>query len=152
VTAVARHGSADAEATEELGQGIAGDLAAGDVLFLEGELGAGKTTLVRGLVTGLGGDPEDVSSPSFVLLQSYRCRLRKIAVVHHVDLYRVADDLSDLREIGLEEVLSDGVAVVAIEWPRSSLEGWLPPGSRLWHIDLRHGPDGSRQITVRYPE
>ena len=74
--------SDSAAATEELGRSIAEELAAGDLVLLEGDLAAGKTTLVRGLLRGLGGDPTEVSSPSFVLLQSYRCRRGRIAALH----------------------------------------------------------------------
>ncbi len=99
--------SDSAAATDELGCSLAGELAAGDLVLLAGDLAAGKTTLVRGLLRGLGGDPTEVSSPSFVLLQTYRCRRGRIAALHHVDLYRLADSLAELREIGLEELLSD---------------------------------------------
>jgi tRNA threonylcarbamoyl adenosine modification protein YjeE len=142
------HRSTTAEATEELGEAIASDLAPGDLLLLEGDLAAGKTTMVRGIVRGLAGSPEDVSSPTFVLVQSYPCRQPGITVLHHVDLYRLADSPAQLRGIGLEEMLSEADAVTAVEWPKDSLLDWLPSDARLWHIRLEINPDDSRTISI----
>ena len=102
------------EETEKSGHDFAELLCAGDVVLLEGDLAAGKSTFVRGLVHGLGGDERLVSSPSFVLVNGYDCSTGGITVVHHVDLYRLAEDVDDLREIGLEELLSDPAAIVAV--------------------------------------
>jgi tRNA threonylcarbamoyladenosine biosynthesis protein TsaE len=92
---------------------VAGDLAAmlsvGDVLLLSGNLGAGKTTFVRGLAEGLGIDPEDVSSPTFTLVHEYRGgRL----TLYHADLYRLEKVATD--DLGLGELHG---GVLAIEWP-----------------------------------
>ena len=106
------------EATEEIGRQLAPLLEPGDLILLEGDLAAGKTTLVRGLLEGLGGKAGEVTSPSFVILQTYPCDLKGVWRLHHVDLYRLAAEAGALREIGLEELLSDAAAVVAIEWPR----------------------------------
>ena len=80
--------SSSAQATEGIGADLAGRLSGGDVLLLEGDLAAGKTTLVRGLVRALGGDADDVSSPTFVLLQSYRCDNEAVEVVHRARVHR----------------------------------------------------------------
>ena len=144
--------SDSAAATEELGRSIAEELAAGDLVLLEGDLAAGKTTLVRGLLGGLGGDPGEVSSPSFVLLQTYPCRRGRIAALHHVDLYRLADGLAELRELGLEELLSDAAAVVAVEWPKDVLAAWVPRDARIWRVALVVSPDDSRAITITRPK
>jgi tRNA threonylcarbamoyl adenosine modification protein YjeE len=143
--------SDSAAVTEELGSSIAEELAAGDLVLLEGDLAAGKTTLVRGLLRGLGGDPTEVSSPSFVLLQSYRCRRGRIAALHHVDLYRLADGLAELREIGLEELLSDAAAVVAVEWPKDVLAAWVPRDARIWRVEISTNDDDSRSIRIHPP-
>jgi tRNA threonylcarbamoyladenosine biosynthesis protein TsaE len=142
--------SAAAEATEDLGSRLAATLRCGDIVLLEGDLAAGKTTFVRGLVRGLGGAPQDVSSPSFVLIQSYPCHGAGIDVLHHVDLYRLADSLPDLRELGLDEVLSDPRAVVAVEWPKDTLATWIPNDSRVVRIGLRILEDDRREIEVTW--
>jgi tRNA threonylcarbamoyladenosine biosynthesis protein TsaE len=111
---------ADADATEALGAGIAALLAPGDLVLLEGALGAGKTTLVRGLVRALGGDPAEVCSPTFVLLETYALGTRSIARVHHADLYRLRGNAAaPLEEVGLGDALADGGAITAVEWPES---------------------------------
>jgi len=139
--------------TEALGEALAARLAAGDVVLLEGDLAAGKTTLVRGLVRGLGGGPDEVTSPSFLLVQSYPCATRSIEVLHHVDLYRIAGaSLRSLREVGVEELLSTSASVVAVEWPAEVLLEWVPAGARLWHVTLVINDDGSRNISIASPE
>jgi tRNA threonylcarbamoyl adenosine modification protein YjeE len=101
----------DEQATARLGEDIAMALRAGDVLALSGDLGAGKTTLARGLIRAMAGDAGlDVPSPTFTLVQSYQTRVP----LHHFDLYRIAQ-AGELDELGLDEMLSDGAAL--IEWP-----------------------------------
>ena len=94
--------------TMELGASLAESLAPGSVVLLEGELGAGKTAFVRGLANGLGAPEEDVSSPTFTLVQEYRGRLPLL----HADLYRISGEEAD--DLGLDELGRDGI--VAIEW------------------------------------
>ena len=88
---------------------LARSLRPGTFVLLQGDLGAGKTAFVRGLAAGLGADPDEVSSPTFVLVQHYAGRLP----LAHVDLYRL-DSAAAVDELGLEEMVSGGV--VAIEW------------------------------------
>lgn len=95
--------------TEQVGAELAVQISPGAVVLLYGELGAGKTAFVRGLAGGLGVKPEQVSSPTFTLIQEYRGRM----TVHHVDLYRVAG--REIDDLGLDE-LAAGDAVVVIEW------------------------------------
>jgi tRNA threonylcarbamoyl adenosine modification protein YjeE len=144
--------SAAPEHTEAVGGELASLVEPGDVALLEGDLAAGKTTLVRGLVRALGGDDGEVSSPTFVLLQSYRCHGRHVATVHHVDLYRLGAKISDLREIGIEDVLSDPSAVTAIEWPKDALATWIPADARVWRIVITTGDDDSRRIEIATPD
>jgi tRNA threonylcarbamoyladenosine biosynthesis protein TsaE len=143
--------SSSAAATERSGAALAAQLRPGDVVLLEGDLAAGKTTLVRGLVAGLGGSTEDVSSPSFVLVQSYPCAAAGIERLHHVDLYRLADRLTELRPLGLEDLLSDPAAVTAVEWPRDTLAVWIPGASRVWRVRLTLLPGGSRRLIELTP-
>ncbi len=151
MTGSRRHPSPSSKTTEDFGRRLAPDLSAGDVVLLEGDLAAGKTVFVRGIVAGLGGDPEFVSSPTFVLLQTYDCDVRGIVRFHHVDLYRLADRLADLREIGIEDVLSDPLAVVAVEWPKDTLATWLAADSRVWRVSISTQDDESRLIEIISP-
>jgi tRNA threonylcarbamoyl adenosine modification protein YjeE len=96
--------------TETYGAGIGAVLRRGDVLVLEGPLGAGKTCLVRGIVAGAGGEGAAVRSPTFVLHQPHRGAL---ITVHHLDLYRLGPGAS-VDVLDLDSLLVDGAAV--IEW------------------------------------
>jgi tRNA threonylcarbamoyladenosine biosynthesis protein TsaE len=109
------------------------------VVLLRGELGAGKTTFVRGLARGLGGDPGEVASPTFVLLTSYPGRL----TLHHADLYRLKGD-GDERELGLEE-LPGSRGVLAVEWAERLSD---PPWERAVRVDLQHAGADTRRITI----
>lgn len=111
-------------------------------VLLYGDLGAGKTAFVRGLVEGAGGCPDEVSSPTFVLMQEYPGR----RLVHHVDLYRLRpDDVADIEPL-LDEMLA-GDAIVAIEWA-DRLPSLPEPAVRVRIAD-RGGDD--REITVVGP-
>jgi tRNA threonylcarbamoyl adenosine modification protein YjeE len=145
---VTLHVSNSTAATEKIGRELAPSLQAGDIVLLEGDLAAGKTALVRGLVLGLGGSSDDVSSPTFVLVQSYPCDSNAISILHHVDLYRLADRLSDLRELGLEDVLSDPHAVVAVEWPKEQLATWIPNDARIVRVTIRILDGDDREIAI----
>jgi tRNA threonylcarbamoyladenosine biosynthesis protein TsaE len=125
--------------TEELAQALGASMRGGEVVLLSGELGAGKTAFVRGLARGLGVDPEEVASPTFVLLTSYPGRLR----LHHADLYRLAGDGDDL-ELGLEE-LPGPSGVLAIEWAeRLSLRPW----TRAIEVTLEHAGEDRRRVRI----
>ncbi len=140
--------------TEAAGRELAARLEPGDLLLLEADLAAGKTTFVRGLVEGLGGDPGDVSSPTFVIVQTYEVPAGSIVRVHHVDLYRLADANDDeFREIGLEEILSDDDAVVAVEWPVDAVARWVPGDVHPWRIRLTVvAPGETRRIEMERAE
>jgi tRNA threonylcarbamoyladenosine biosynthesis protein TsaE len=137
--------------TVEAGERLAARFRAGDIALLEGDLAAGKTTFVRGLVAGLGGNPDHVSSPSFVIVQSYDCGARDIERLHHVDLYRLDGAVRELREVGIGDLLSDGSAVTAVEWPKDAVTTWIPDGARLWRVQFAVGGDDSRTIEVLAP-
>lgn len=129
------------EATEELGAAISANLWPGDVIALFGDLGAGKTTLTRGLLRGLGFEG-DVASPTFPIVQPYE-ELR--VPVWHVDLYRI-EDAGEVDELALDEARQD--AALVIEWPERL-------GRRLWpealRLSLEVGRAGSRSLTAIVP-
>ncbi len=99
------------EATESLGAAVAASLAVGDVVCLWGPLGAGKTTLARGLIRALTGPDEEIPSPTFTLVQVYEGSRLTLA---HFDLYRL-DRPEEVDELGLDDATDQGAAV--IEWP-----------------------------------
>ena len=125
----------DEAATTRLGAAIAGALRSGEGVCLSGPLGAGKSTLARGLVRALTTPDEDVPSPTFTLVQFYEGPRLKVA---HFDLYRLARP-EEAYEIGLDEALDDGAAV--IEWPEKL--GHHLPADRL-DVELRIEGDRRR--------
>lgn len=143
---------ADALATEELGARIAQLLEPGDLILLEGPLGAGKTTLVRGCVAALGGDPAEVCSPTFILVETYEVQVRPIRRVHHADLYRVRGRAgAPWEELGLGEMLDDPHAIVAVEWPESWSWGGRTAG-RVVRVQLAIvGEKRTANVTAAQP-
>lgn len=108
-------------------------------MLLSGELGAGKTAFVRGLARGLGLDPDEVASPTFVLLTSHPGRL----TLHHADLYRLRGDGDD-GELGLEE-LPGPEGVLAVEWAeRLSSIPWRP----ALRVLLEHEGGDRRRVRI----
>ncbi|UAL10462.1 tRNA (adenosine(37)-N6)-threonylcarbamoyltransferase complex ATPase subunit type 1 TsaE [Caulobacter segnis] len=132
---------ADEAATQDLGRKLAASLRPGDALCLTGPLGAGKSTLARALIRALTTPDEEVPSPTFTLVQFYETAAFPLA---HFDLYRLSDP-DEAYEIGLDEALDDGVAL--IEWPQR-LEGRLP-ATRL-DIDIALDGDARRVVIVRH--
>jgi tRNA threonylcarbamoyladenosine biosynthesis protein TsaE len=128
-------------ATQALGARIAGGLQAGDAVALEGDLGAGKTTLARAILESLG-VTEDVPSPTFTLVQQYETP--KLAVRHY-DFYRI-EEPSEVNELGLDEALDEGA--VLIEWPEKAPQ--RIPADAL-HIKLTITNDRSRNAHVEGP-
>ncbi len=132
---------ATAESTESLGRALAAELRPGDVIALFGNLGAGKTTLTRGILQGLGFEG-DVGSPTFPIVQTYEDLLTPL---WHVDLYRI-EDPGETTELGLDEARTD--AALVIEWPERL-------GPYLWQdalqLHLAVAPGGERSLTARVP-
>ncbi len=134
---------ADAHATHAAGLALSQVLRPGDVIALSGELGAGKSSLARGLLEGLGFTGE-VPSPSFALVIPYAPPEVRIPV-WHVDLYRL-DTPEEADALALDEALDDGALV--IEWPERL-------GARLWpdalRVTLEFDTNGGRRLTVNVP-
>jgi len=127
------------EETEDAGERLGRALGPGAVVALTGELGAGKTCFIQGLVRGLGVTGR-ATSPTFVLINQYPGRVP----VYHVDAYRT-ESLTELMDLGLLELLGGG-GVTVIEWA-DKLESLLPPEAIHVHID--GVGDQPRAITIR---
>jgi len=112
------------------------------IVLLSGDLGAGKTCFVRGLCEGLGGDPRQVNSPTFVIMQEYDIRNNKRLV--HIDAYRLSGT-EELGTIGWDELLQDKDAIIAIEWP-SKIVSAIP--EHAIEIQLEHVDVHSRRINL----
>lgn len=133
----------DEAASLALGARLAAVAGPGDVIALSGPLGAGKTSIARGLLAALGLVGE-APSPSFAIVQPYDPPETRIPVLH-VDLYRI-EDAGEAAELGLEDALYDSLLVV--EWPeRLGVQEW--PES-LW-LTLSLAEDGTRTLTARVP-
>ena len=129
------------EETIALGESLAAELPAKAVVLLIGKLGAGKTTLAKGIVKGLGAaQPEEVSSPTFTLIHEYS------PSVYHIDLYRL-DQPTQVATLGLDEIF-DRQAVMLIEWGERFPE--LMPENRI-EIQLRTTGEDTREIEIVGP-
>jgi len=127
--------------TSAIGRELGGTLSGGDVVLLYGDLGAGKTAFVKGLAEGLGIARDEVSSPTFTLIQEYRGgRL----TLFHVDLYRI-EDPRELDDLGLDEIAEEGV--LAIEWPEK-LAGNARLTPSRYVVRLTHGEGDVRTIEI----
>lgn len=134
----------DPAATEAFGAKLAAHVKAGDVIALTGTLGAGKTSLARGLLAALGLVGE-APSPSFAIVQPYAPPEVRLPVLH-VDLYRI-DDPDEIVELALDDARNDSVLIV--EWPERAGPDYWPDALRL---DLTIEPDGTRGLTAGVPE
>lgn len=132
--------------TQAIAALLAPALVSGDVLALEGDLGAGKTTFVRGLATAMGIDPNRVSSPTFIIVQEYESDLDRPLL--HVDSYRVGDE-SELDAIGWDEMLERREALIVIEWPER-ISSRLP--REMIIIRLVHAGPHQRDIEMIIPD
>jgi len=129
------------EQTVALGRKLAGRFSVGDCVALIGELGAGKTVLVRGIATGLGvADEREIASPTYVLVHEYDSP----TPVYHVDLYRSHAGAVELAQLAIEEMLADGV--VLIEWADRAEDALPRPH---WRIDITATGATGREFRLR---
>ena len=135
------------EETTEFGRTLAARLIVPILVLLKGDLGAGKTTLTKGIISGLGAArEEDVTSPTFNLVHVFKTQSAPPVKVFHVDLYRL-EGTHDLESIALEDILSEP-SVAIIEWSeRLTLRTNWP----IVRIELDHAGEDLRRIRITYP-
>jgi tRNA threonylcarbamoyladenosine biosynthesis protein TsaE len=134
--------SHEAEETFSLGERVGKQLVGGEILLLSGALGAGKTIFVKGIASGLGIDKEDVTSPSFTLVNPYKGRL----TLYHIDLYRLDPGASAAHAVDLDELLTYENAVIVIEWAERLGEYRMPDS--VWRIGISGDGDDPRTIVI----
>lgn len=132
--------------TKTYGQKLAATLCGGDVVCLHGELGAGKTTLVKGIAEGLG-VTENITSPTFTLMNVYEVPSSEFAVrrLVHIDTYRLEGE-KELIEIGVEDYLGQTGTVTIVEWPEKIKN--LLKNLKVVNVSVDHRSENSRQITI----
>lgn len=131
--------------TFALGERLGAELKGGEILLLDGPLGAGKTMLVKGIAAAMGLDQEEVTSPSFTLVNPHQGRL----LLYHIDLYRLNEGATAAHAVDLDEILTDENAVVMIEWAERL--GRYPLPDNLWRISIAGDGDEPRRISIRKP-
>lgn len=132
--------------TFKYGHQLGSRLAGGEILLLSGPLGAGKTIFVKGICAALGIDEEEVTSPSFTLVNPYAGRLQ----LYHIDLYRLEEGASAAHAVDLDELLFDEHAVIIIEWAERM--GNYPLPTNVWRISISGDGDSPRLIRVHRAE
>ena len=135
--------SGEPEETFSLGERVGKQLAGGEILLLRGALGAGKTLFVKGIAAALGIDRENVTSPSFTLVNPYQGRL----TLYHIDLYRLDEGASAAHAVDLDELLTNGKAVIVIEWAER-LGNYRWPES-VWRIGITGDGEDARTVSIR---
>src|SRR5437762_6677099 len=128
--------------TFDLGERLGRELSGGEIVLLNGPLGAGKTMLVKGIASALGIDQEDVTSPSFTLVNPHPGRL----LLYHIDLYRLDEGASAAHAVDLDEIMTDENAVVIIEWAERL--GRYPLPASCWQISIAGDGDSPRRISI----
>ena len=134
--------SRDVAETFNLGKQVGMQLSGGEILLLDGPLGAGKTVFIKGLASALGIDPEEVTSPSFTLVNPYAGRFPLV----HIDLYRLDEGAAAAHAVDLEELLIDERAVVVIEWAERL--GHYPLPANVWHVAIAGDGEEPRKISI----
>src|SRR6266404_5395743 len=134
--------SQNEQETLALGKRIGEQLSGGEILLLNGPLGAGKTVFVKGIAHALGLDAEDVTSPSFTLVNPHQGRL----LLYHIDLYRLDKGAAAAHAVDLDEILTDENAIVIIEWAERL--GRYPLPYNVWRILIAGDGDEARKISI----
>ena len=139
--------SNSSDETISIGREIGASLGAPVLILLTGELGAGKTTLTKGIASGAGAaQEEEITSPTFTLIHKYTdgAKPAKRPAVYHIDLYRI-ESRPDLETLGLDDIFNERVIVI-VEWPERLI---LPTNWPTVQIKLEHVAEDVRKITIR---
>jgi tRNA threonylcarbamoyladenosine biosynthesis protein TsaE len=139
--------SNSSDETISIGREIGASLGAPVLILLTGELGAGKTTLTKGIASGAGAAQEvEITSPTFTLIHKYTdgAKPAKRPAVYHIDLYRI-ESRPDLETLGLDDIFNERVIVI-VEWPERLI---LPTNWPMVQIKLEHVAEDVRKITIR---
>ena len=135
--------SADVAETFRLGERVGEQLRGGEILLLSGALGAGKTIFVKGIASQLGIQTDDVTSPSFTLVNPHEGRL----LLYHIDLYRLDAGASAAHAVDLEELLTNENAVIVIEWAERLGNYRLP--ENVWRVGISGDGEEPRKVAIR---
>lgn len=136
------HNSRSPEETQSLGARFGQSLQGGEIVLLSGELGAGKTLFVKGMAGALGVAEDDVTSPSFTLVNHYTGRLE----LYHIDLYRLNEGAQAAHAVDLDELIADERAVIVIEWAERM--GPYPLPEPVWRVQIAGDGDAPRTIRI----
>jgi tRNA threonylcarbamoyladenosine biosynthesis protein TsaE len=129
--------------TFDLGERIGARLQGGEMLLLSGSLGAGKTLLTKGILYALGFDVDEVTSPSFTLVNLYKTEKFD---VYHIDLWRIGENADAGAAVGLSEILEDEKAVTIIEWSERLRHFSFP--ENVFDVEIKGDGDDARQIKI----
>jgi tRNA threonylcarbamoyladenosine biosynthesis protein TsaE len=130
------------EETQSLGARFGSSLRGGEIILLSGQLGAGKTLFVKGVAQSLDVPEDEVTSPSFTLVNHYTGRLK----LYHIDLYRLNEGAQAAYAVDLDELLMDESAVIVIEWAERM--GAYPLPEPIWRIEITGDGDEPRTISI----
>jgi tRNA threonylcarbamoyladenosine biosynthesis protein TsaE len=130
-----------AEETFELATQIGESINGTTVFLLTGDLGSGKTVFAKGLAAGIGIDPDEVTSPTYTLVNQHEGRLR----LYHLDLYRLAGSREEMRELGIEEMCAEDHSLVVIEWPQRIDYPWH---AETYHVKIVDEGGELRRLTI----
>lgn len=129
--------------TFNLGFRFGESLVGGDIVLLKGTLGAGKTLFTKGIAEALDYNSDEVTSPSFTLVNIYEARLK----IYHIDLYRLNEGVSSAYAVDLDELLMEKESVILIEWAERLANYSLP--SPVYYIDIDGDGDDPRKIEIK---
>lgn len=138
----------DAQETFALGKSFGERLTGDEIILLDGALGAGKTVFTKGIAASLSIDPNEVTSPSFTLVNRHTAQL---LTLYHIDLYRLPEGATAAHAVDLDELLTEAQAVIVIEWAER-LGARYPLPAPVYRISIDGDGDEPRRIIIHYSE